>query len=425
MQAVTNTPYHQAFTFLHPPAPFTSGNCFLPFTGISIVRRELRVRAAPIKEVGDYPEPALTVSSPEKAKAFDLSNGSTETKTVPGHDVENGLGPDVATFTSLVNSFCEKGRIKDALEVFDVMSRTGCRPTINTYNCLLKGICYVGRVEEALDLIKNIKKSSLKPDMYTYTAVMDGLCKVGRSKEATDLLIEALEMELTPSVVTYNTLFNGYFKEGRPLCGFGLLLRMRERNCKPDYIIYSTLLHGLLKWGKTKAALSVYKEMVETGFRVDERMMNTLLRGLCRQARKKKERLKEAYRVFEHMRSGNYVVYACTYDLVVESFCNGKELDSAFENLNEMIRVGYSPKTFTFNFVMYGLCGVGEVDKALRVLMLMHVNRKPNGIPFDFLINELNRLGRSLDACNVYGVALKRGVVPKSKPQYLVVQGSS
>ncbi|KAL3615797.1 hypothetical protein CASFOL_040091 [Castilleja foliolosa] len=343
-------------------------------------------------------------------------NEPIEAKCILDYMLEKGFEPNVATFTTLINCFCENGRMKYAYEVFDVMSKIGCKPTINTYNCLIKGLCYVGRVEEAFDLMESIKKSSFKLDIYTYTAMMDGFCKVGRTGEAFGLLREALEMELTPSVVTYNTLFNGYFKEGKPLFGFGLLRRMREKKCKPDYISYSTMLHGLLKWGKIKAALDVYKKMVENSLRVDERMMNTFLRGLCRRSRKEKEFLKDAYNVFDEMRNTNYTIYADTYGLVVEAFCSGRETDRAFKNLNEMVRIGYSPKTFTFNIVIYALCGDGEVDKALALLMLMHKNRKANGIPFGFLIDELNRQGRFLDARHIYGLALKRGVVTKSKP---------
>ncbi|KAL0375457.1 UNVERIFIED_CONTAM: hypothetical protein Sradi_3461400 [Sesamum radiatum] len=349
-------------------------------------------------------------------------NEPFEAKIVLDHMLQNGFQPNVATFTALINSFCGNGRVQDAFEVFDIMSRIGCQPTINTYNCLLKGLCYVGRVEEAYDLMEGIKKSSLKPDIYTYTAMMNGFCKVGRSNEALELLDEALEMGLKPSVVTYNTLFNGYFKEGKPLCGFGLLKRMRERNCNPDCISYSTMLHGLLKWGKIKAALRIYNEMVEIGFRVDERMMNTLLRGLCRRSRKEKELLKDVFHVFEEMRNGNYTIYPGAFDLVVEAFSNGKDTNRGFQILNEMIKIGYSPKTFTFNIVIHSLCCVGEVDKAQAVLMLMHKDRKPSGIPFNILIDELNQQGRSLEACRVYGVALKRGLVPKRKPTYSLAE---
>ncbi|KAG6433693.1 hypothetical protein SASPL_105308 [Salvia splendens] len=309
--------------------------------------------------------------------------------------LENGFEPNVATFTTVIYSFCESGRLKDAYEVFDEMSKIGCEPTVNTYNCLLKGLCYVGRIEEAYDVIKR------------------------RSDEAFELLVEALRMKLTPSVVTYNTLFNGYFKEGKPLLGFGLLRRMRARKCSPDYISYSTLLHGMLKWGKIRAAMQVYKEMVGDGFRADEGMMNTLLRGLCRRARKEKYVLDDAYNVFEEMRDGRYVIYQESYELVVEAMCcNGRDMERrGFEVLNEMIGIGFSPKTFTFNIAIHALCCCGEVDKALAVLAMMHKHRKARGIPFNALIDELILQGRVLEAACVYGFALKKGVVPKWKPQ--------
>ncbi|XP_073150250.1 uncharacterized protein [Henckelia pumila] len=327
--------------------------------------------------------------------------------------LENGFEPTIATFTTLINSFCKIGRLQDALQVFDVMSRIGCQPTINTYNCLLKGLCYVGKVEEAYDLLTDVKRSSLRPDIYTYTAVMNGLCKVGRSNEALELLDEAVQMDLTPSVVTFNTLLNGFFKEGRPLSGIGLLKRMKEINCRPDYISYSTLFHGLIKWGKVRAALGVYKEMVEIGFRADERMMNTLLRGVCRCSREERELVKHVSDLFDDMRKGQYTIYPCAYDLVVESLSNGKELDKAFMVLNEMVMIGHSPRTFTLGVVTRSLCGTGYVDMALLVLMLLH---KPCANHYDVVISELNRQGRSLHASCVYGSALKRGVVPKRKP---------
>lgn len=355
---------------------------------------------------------------------FCKSNDAMEARNVLQEMLENGFEPNVATFTTLINSFCESGRLRDAHEVFDVMSEIGCEPTINTYNCLLKGLCYVGRIEEAYDLLGSIKKSKIKPDIYTYTALMNGFCKVGRSNEAFGFLVEAIEMELTPNVVMYNTLFNGYFKEGQPLRGFGLLRKMRERKCKPDYISYSTLLHGLLKWGRTRAALQVYKEMVGVGYRVDERMMNTLLRGLCRLARKEKDVLGDAYNLFEEMRNGKIAIYQEAYELVVEAFCcNGREMERGFEVLNEMIGVGFSPKTFTFNIAIHALCRCGEVGKAVAVLTMLHQDRNPRGIPFNALIDELILQERLLVASCVYGLALKRRVVPKRKPELYLGNG--
>ncbi|KAK3015799.1 hypothetical protein RJ639_007224 [Escallonia herrerae] len=351
-------------------------------------------------------------------KCYCKKEDPTEAYRVLIEMVENGFQPNVATFTDLMNALCKKGRLQKAFEVIRVMGRVGCEPTINTYNCLLKGLCYVGRIEEAYEMLMKIKKSSKNPDIYTYTAVMDGFCKVGRSNEAMELLDEAEETGLIPNVVSFNTLFNGYFKEGRPLDGLGLLKQMKERNCAPDCISYSTLLHGLLKWGEITAALRIYREMVGSGFEADERLMNTLLRGLCRRSRKEKELLQDVYEVLETMKNGTYVICPVANDLVIESLCIGKEVDKALVHLRETVRIGYSPRTITFTNVIGALSVEGKLKEAMSAFSLMYEgSRMPNRIPFDILINAFNLQGITSSACNVYGAALKIGVVPQQKPR--------
>lgn len=141
--------------------------------------------------------------------------------------------------------------------------------------------------------------------------------------------------------------------------------------------------------------------------------MNTLLRGVCRRSREERELVKQASDLFDEMRNGQYTICPWAYDLVVESLSNGNELDKAFMILNEMVTIGHSPRTFTFGVVTRSLSRTGDVDKALFVLMMQH---KPCANHYDLVISELNRQGRSFDACYVYGAALKRGVMPKRKP---------
>ncbi|XP_076927788.1 uncharacterized protein LOC143591482 [Bidens hawaiensis] len=347
-------------------------------------------------------------------------NDPIEANKVLQHFINNGFGsPNVKTFTQVINCFCKKGKLTHALKVFDEMRQRECSPNINTYNCLLKGLCYVGRVEEANELLlKILKDGELKPDVYSFTAVMDGFCKVGRSDETLELLDEAIGIGLVPSIVTYNTVFNGYFKEGRPLEGFGLLEKMKERGCRPDCVSYSTLLHGLLQWGEVRAGVKVYNQMLDLGLEVDERMMNTLLRGVCRKSRKEKELLKVAYQVFDEMSKQGCGFDPCGYELMIEAFCNGNEVDKAFVNLCEMMKMGLVPRTFTLDIVVRGLCAEGKIEQAMWILVLVCRGESEmfEGVTFDVLISELNRRGMVTHATCVYCVALENGVIPLKKP---------
>lgn len=346
-----------------------------------------------------------------------------EARKVFDRMVENGFSPTVATVTELINSYCKKGGLKGAFGVFDSMGRIGISPSVQTYNCLIKGLCYVGRVEEALDMLKGIKNGPVKPDVYTYTAVMDGFCKVGRSEEAMELLEEAVELGLIPNVVTYNTLFNGYCREGTPWKGLGVLRQMKERNCLPDCVSYRTLIHGLLRWGKARAALRVYREMEGCGFEVDERMMNVLVRGLCRTSLKESnatDLLEDACQLFGKMQSWDFAIECNTYGLIISSFSLWNKSEEALMNVQRMVGEGLQPRMTNLEDVVKGLCKEGKLDKALSVLALMgEEGRYPRRrVAYNILIKEFNRHGMVLSACNVYGTALKSGVVPEKKPRF-------
>lgn len=329
--------------------------------------------------------------------------------------LRKGCNPSDAAITILVNALCKRGKTQKALEIVELMGRNGRKPTVQAYNCLLKGLCYVGRVEEAIEMVTQMKRNSLVPDIYTYTALMDGLCKVGRSDEAMELLNEAMENDLKPSAVTFNTLFNGYCKEGRTLDGIHLLEKMKQmKNCEPDHISYSTLLHGLIKWGEIRSALKIYKEMVSSGHRIEEKMMNTFMRALCRKSLKETDLLEDAHQVFEKMKEEFQVIDRSTYGLVITALCSGNLISEALVNLHHMIGKGHIPKAITIDAVIHALFHRGSINEALCVLGVgIHFSRTS----FELLIDELNKEGMWLSACNVYGLALKRGVKPSKRPQ--------
>ncbi|KAI4304729.1 hypothetical protein MLD38_040204 [Melastoma candidum] len=331
--------------------------------------------------------------------------------------------PSVAVCTTLISSFCRKGMMKDAFYVFDTMGGMGCDASIQTHNCLLKGLCYVGRVEEAYDWLERIKEGSassvtVRPDIYTYAAVMDGFCKVGRTDEAMDILRDAVEAGLNPNVVVYNMLFDGYRREGRPLEGIGVLKRMKEGSCLPDCISYNTLIHGLLKWGEVRAAVRVYNEMAAEGFQVDDVIGCSLLRKVSQLSRKEKELLKVTCELFDSMRDGGVLaIDRKTVELVLRALCAGGRDDEALSSLQWMATVGYRPDMSSIEELMGLMCRQGKLKEALSVLCLVNEERwPPSGGAYNIMIDEFSSRRQHLGARNVYGAALKRGVLPDKKP---------
>ncbi|XP_015961282.1 pentatricopeptide repeat-containing protein At1g62680, mitochondrial-like [Arachis duranensis] len=347
-------------------------------------------------------------------------NDPDEAKKVLDTLLQNGFLPDEVTMNVLMSSLCKKGKVQKAREVFEVMREKGFKMSVQSHNCLLKGLCYVGRVEEALDLLNEMKNETplLNPDVYSYTVVMDGLCKVGLSDEAMGLLNEAVRVGIVPNEVTFNTLIEGYSREGRPLEGVLVLELMKKKHgCVPGYVNYSTVLHGLLKWNEIPAAFKVYKEMVELGIEVDSRMMAKLARRLCRLSRRERGLLRDACQVFEKMTEKGFVVDQRTLEVIFEALLWGEKFDEALEVLNDMVKLGYSPKAIAFDKVIQGFSANGKLEEAVSILLFWLGNGGvPHKFSYEMLIKELNAQGRLICASILLGAAFKQGVVPSMDP---------
>ena len=54
--------------------------------------------------------------------------------------------PRVVTYTSVMQSFCEKGQTMEALEILDRMETFGCAPNHVTGSTLISSFCMEGHV---------------------------------------------------------------------------------------------------------------------------------------------------------------------------------------------------------------------------------------------------------------------------------------
>ncbi|ERM95884.1 hypothetical protein AMTR_s00060p00141630 [Amborella trichopoda] len=127
--------------------------------------------------------------------------------------VEEGIAPDVVTYSVLINGLSREQKIKEACDLFDEINDRGLVPNGITITTLIDGYCK-GNIEEALEIYQKMMKEGLKPDLVTYNSVIYGHCKVGELKEAGKLFLEIREMGLKPDKITYTTLIDGFCEEG-------------------------------------------------------------------------------------------------------------------------------------------------------------------------------------------------------------------
>ncbi|KFK32474.1 hypothetical protein AALP_AA6G247400 [Arabis alpina] len=118
--------------------------------------------------------------------------------------MDKGMVPDVINYTTLLDGYCIRGQVVDALDLIDYMRGNGISP------------------DKAEDLFEDMKQRGIKPDVVTYTLLLDNYLKLDpvhhetgsvqgevRKRRTSELWREftaAVEKVLTPSWTILNLL---------------------------------------------------------------------------------------------------------------------------------------------------------------------------------------------------------------------------
>ncbi|KAL8138209.1 hypothetical protein V2J09_004210 [Rumex salicifolius] len=99
-----------------------------------------------------------------------------------------GITPNIVTYTVLVHGLCEQGDVDTANELLHEVCTRGLELNVYTYNALLHGLCKVGNMVQAEMLVEDMEVAGVRPDTVTYTTLMDAYCKSGEINKAHQLL---------------------------------------------------------------------------------------------------------------------------------------------------------------------------------------------------------------------------------------------
>ncbi|XP_052210045.1 pentatricopeptide repeat-containing protein At5g47360 [Diospyros lotus] len=194
--------------------------------------------------------------------------GSLEMAMEMLREMEDGGGvcsPNVVTYTSVIQSFCEKRRTMEALHILDLMEANGCVANRVTVNTLIKGLCTEGHIEEAHKLIDKVIAGGNVSDGECNSSLVVSLLRMNKLDEAEKVFRKMLANAVRPDGLASSTMIKGLCLEGRVLDAFCLYNEI-EKLCfssSIDLDMYSILLSGLCKESYLVEASKIAKLMVE------------------------------------------------------------------------------------------------------------------------------------------------------------------
>ncbi|KAJ0256804.1 Pentatricopeptide repeat-containing protein [Hirschfeldia incana] len=133
-----------------------------------------------------------------------------EVRRVLGMMREFGVHVGIATYNVMVRCLCERKRSREAKAlVCGVVSCSRMRANSVTYCLLIRGFCNEGDLEEAMGVFEVMVRSGCKGDSECYFGLIRCLCERGEFETALVLCRESMEKNWVPSFSVMRWLVNG------------------------------------------------------------------------------------------------------------------------------------------------------------------------------------------------------------------------
>ncbi|KAL6506860.1 hypothetical protein OROHE_022297 [Orobanche hederae] len=268
--------------------------------------------------------------------------------------------PEEVLFCNII-TFYGRARLPcKALQVFDEIPSFRCQRTVKSANTLLNSLLTCREFDRMREVFSGIEKYAI-PDACTYNILINACCVRSDLERAWEVFDEMRRRGIEPNVVTFGTLITGLCANLELNKAFSLKRRMeREFKIKPNAHIYIPLIKGLCNVDHLNKAIELKDEMLRNELKLDPAVFSTLISGYFKVGRKN-----EISGLLEEMGRHGCKPNTVTYNAMIHGYCQEKEIDSAFNALNnEMEKEGCKPDVISYNVIINALCRERKVSEA-------------------------------------------------------------
>ncbi|KAL6284361.1 hypothetical protein ACE6H2_015290 [Prunus campanulata] len=131
--------------------------------------------------------------------------------------VGGDCSPNVVTYTSVIQKLCDKGRLKEALVIFDRMEACGCAPSR-----------VMDQVEEAYKQIDRVVAGRSVTYSDCYSSLVVSLARGRKPEEAEKVLRMMLDSGVKPNSLACSIMLKKICLEGRVIDGFCLFHELEK-----------------------------------------------------------------------------------------------------------------------------------------------------------------------------------------------------
>ncbi|KAL4190140.1 hypothetical protein AMTRI_Chr08g168910 [Amborella trichopoda] len=332
-----------------------------------------------------------------------------------------GLDLDLVTYNTLIDGYCKRDKLGDALYLYKIMYRRGVAPNLVSYTILITGLCKEHRVRKAHQLFHRMVHRGIAPDKFIYNSLICGYCKEGEMKKSRALLNEMIHSGLEPDDFTCRSFIEGYKRGKKLISALKLVLWLRKLCVPISSEIDTSLMASLCIYNRPNVAKSFLRRIIEDGFEPGLPIYNFLIKSLC-----ENNYVTEAVVVREEMMGRGIKPDFYTYQTLICSLCKGGRLLEGEELMREMVESGLVPSSMICGALVSGYCKSRELDKAEMVLCYFSGNfQMPSVESYNEIIGAHIKNKDVKKAFQMHDEMLKLGLIPNCQSCKLLITGLS
>ncbi|CAK7325185.1 unnamed protein product [Dovyalis caffra] len=291
-----------------------------------------------------------------------------------------GFVPQILSCNFLMNRLIECRRVDMAVAIYRHLKSIDLSPNDYTYTLAIKAFCVRGSLEEAVDVFCEMQEAGVTPNAFAYTTYIEGLCKHQGSDSGFKMLQALISAKVPIDVFAYTAVIRGFCKEMKLQEAESVLLDMENQGFVPDVYIYGALIWGFSKARDLHKMLSLHDEMESKGIKTNCVILSSILQGLLCMGG-----ASEVVSQFDRFKEMGIKLDKACYNIVMNALCKLGEMDravallidmkvgafsrnglvqKAFKLLNDMDTWGLKPNMATHNKTIEGFCIGGKVEDA-------------------------------------------------------------
>ncbi|EPS67797.1 hypothetical protein M569_06976 [Genlisea aurea] len=237
------------------PESFHYNNVIRIFIRLESPKEALRLYGA-MRRAGVPPD---SYTFPMVLKAAGQSPDFTLSEQLHAIPFKYGLEGDVYCESGLISSYCKAGKIESGLRVFSYSSGR----KLGAWNAAIAGLSQGGRVKEALDMFLSMMRTGIVPDDITIVCLTSNCAAIGNLNLAMQLHKFVLQVKISSrtDLLMMNSLVDMYGKCGRMDLAYRVFTEIEVKNVSS----WTSMIVGYAAQGYVHESLDSFHRMIGSG----------------------------------------------------------------------------------------------------------------------------------------------------------------